>query len=168
MIECPSCHAELPDGTEFCKHCDTFVLSGKSTETLWTKSELSLAATASPKRKTAESGMPTTLKVTIMSTGQQIEFPLTDPIEIGRSDKNQHTMPFINLSASGGQGMGVSRRHAKIIRRNHKVFVQDLNSSNGTFLNMKRLEPYRLYELCSGDWLHVGILGLNIDIVREE
>ena len=34
---------------------------------------------------------------------------------------------------------GVSRRHAQISRRNNQYILEDLNSSNGTFLNGRRL-----------------------------
>lgn len=52
----------------------------------------------------------------------------------------------------------VSKKHAKIIYRNQKYYICDLASSNGTFLNNFRLEPYEEYELKSGSRVTFGDL----------
>lgn len=52
----------------------------------------------------------------------------------------------------------VSKRHAKIVYRNRKYYICDLDSSNGTFLNNFRLEPYEEYELKSGSRVAFGDL----------
>ena len=49
---------------------------------------------------------------------------------------------------------GVSRRHARIVRQGDGYFIEDLESSNGTFLNGKRLERYE--ELSPDDRIHLG------------
>ena len=49
---------------------------------------------------------------------------------------------------------GVSRRHARIVRQGDGYFIEDLKSSNGTFLNGKRLDRYE--ELSPGDRIHLG------------
>ncbi|MBN2475642.1 MAG: FHA domain-containing protein [Pirellulales bacterium] len=47
----------------------------------------------------------------------------------------------------------VSRQHAEIRRIGHDYTIIDLGSSNGTFVNGKRIEQHRL---CSGDQVQVG------------
>ncbi len=43
------------------------------------------------------------------------------------------------------QGPKVSRRHARVVREGDRFHLEDLGSSNGTFLNVKKLEaPLRL------------------------
>lgn len=44
----------------------------------------------------------------------------------------------------------VSRRHVRVFVRSGRVYVSDLNSSNGTFLNAERLMPSRDYEWLPG------------------
>lgn len=46
---------------------------------------------------------------------------------------------------------GVSRMHAKIRSNEQKLFIMDLNSTNGTFLNGNRMESGKEYALESGD-----------------
>lgn len=46
---------------------------------------------------------------------------------------------------------GVSRMHAKIRSNEQNLFIMDLNSTNGTFLNGNRMESGKEYALESGD-----------------
>jgi hypothetical protein len=56
----------------------------------------------------------------------------------------------------------VSRRHLKIVRRHDDVFVEDLNSSNGTLLNNRSVKsPIRVLD---GDHILVGTRELIIRI----
>lgn len=49
------------------------------------------------------------------------------------------------------EGRGVSRLHAKIMRVDTMLYLLDLNSTNGTFLNGERLESGKDYLLEKGD-----------------
>lgn len=50
----------------------------------------------------------------------------------------------------------VSRIHARISRENGVYFLEDLNSTNGTFQNGVRLNPYERRELAEGDDIRCG------------
>lgn len=50
----------------------------------------------------------------------------------------------------------ISSAHCKFIFRNGEYFVQDLKSSNGTFLNSKRLASMELYPIGNGDRLRLA------------
>jgi hypothetical protein len=56
---------------------------------------------------------------------------------------------------------GVSRRHARVLPQNGRVVVEDLGSSNGTYVNGERI--FGPVELGSGDEVQLGdtILGLQ-------
>ena len=103
------------------------------------------------------------LKLTIPDSGRDLQVPLTrEEMSIGRLDPASGSFPDVDLSEHGGAEKGVSRRHAKIIRREGGVFIEDLGSFNGTFLNRKKLTPYRLEALKSGDELCLGTLVLRV------
>ena len=107
------------------------------------------------------------LKLTVPDSGREVEVPLTrDEINIGRLDPASGSFPDVDLTDYGGAEKGVSRRHAKIIRREGGVFIKDLGSFNGTFLNHKKLSPYVLEALKSGDELHLGKLVLRISFTE--
>lgn len=54
------------------------------------------------------------------------------------------------------EDMSVSRMHARIIRQGAEVYLEDLNSTNGTFKNGLRLEPYERRKLESEDEIKCG------------
>lgn len=52
--------------------------------------------------------------------------------------------------------MSVSRMHARIIRQGAEIYLEDLNSTNGTFKNGLRLEPYERRKLEAEDEIKCG------------
>lgn len=70
-------------------------------------------------------------------------------ISIGRSYDNTITV----------MDMTVSAYHAKIYTYMSVCYVEDLNSSNGTFVNNKRIQKHILYP---GDTLKLGDLKLKL------
>lgn len=57
----------------------------------------------------------------------------------------------------------VSRVHLRISEEMSNYYVEDLNSTNGTFVNGKRLEPHKLEEINVGDLITVA----NLDFIVE-
>ncbi|MBP5554683.1 MAG: FHA domain-containing protein [Lachnospiraceae bacterium] len=51
---------------------------------------------------------------------------------------------------------GVSRMHARIFKSREDYYVEDLNSTNGTFKNGVRLKPYEQRKLAAGDELKLA------------
>jgi hypothetical protein len=51
----------------------------------------------------------------------------------------------------------VSRRHAVLWRRTNLIFVRDLASTNGTFVNERRLAPHVAHQLHAGDVVRFGV-----------
>lgn len=54
------------------------------------------------------------------------------------------------------EDISVSRLHAKIIREGEDVYIEDLNSTNGTYKNGLRLKPYEKRKLEEGDEIKCG------------
>lgn len=52
---------------------------------------------------------------------------------------------------------GISRVHARIIKREGEYYIEDLNSTNGTYVNGELLERHRLRKLNVNDWVRFGI-----------
>ena len=59
-------------------------------------------------------------------------------------------------------GAMISRRHARFVWRDQGYGVEDLNSSQGTFINGEKLEPYREAAFHTGDEISFGDLQLVI------
>ena len=54
------------------------------------------------------------------------------------------------------EDVSVSRIHARILTEGEKTLLEDLNSTNGTFKNGLRMEPYERRELEVGDEIRIG------------
>lgn len=85
------------------------------------------------------------------------EFQLTnDESTIGRWDADNGIFPDIDLDAYDDDAK-VSRRHARISRNNGSYFIEDLGSTNGTYVNRgRRLLPGNIQILNDGDEVIVG------------
>jgi hypothetical protein len=166
MIKCPVCQAEHPENTLFCDECGSYLQGGNQKETdplaaaevTWRERE-----ETSEVPEEEEVASPVSLKLSIPDSGRDVELPLTKEVNIGRLDPASASFPDIDLTSDGGLEKGVSRRHAKITRRGSEVFIEDLGSINGTFLNRKKLTPYLPQMLKSGDELQLGKLTLRVN-----
>ena len=99
------------------------------------------------------------------SAGKQ--FPLSDDeSQIGRWDADGGIFPDVDLDADDPEAK-VSRRRARIMRRDEQYFIEDLGSTNGTFINRgRRLLPGDRQPLRDGDEIIVGKTFLRFHIVK--
>ena len=114
---------------------------------------------------------PLTAKLIIMGTNE-LE-PPAYMIEkennlVGRRDPMSNIFPEVDLSKFDPQTK-ISRRHARIWRDGNKFMVEDLGSSNGTFLipvtsDSTKLMPNQPHILTNGDRLKLGDTTLHFVI----
>jgi CRP-like cAMP-binding protein len=77
---------------------------------------------------------------------------------IGRYDASTGISPDIDLRQVDTEH-SISRRHAKILRRDHTfVILEEVGSTNGTFLNRKRVGAGKEAELKDGDHVQFGLV----------
>lgn len=85
---------------------------------------------------------------------------------IGRWDADGGIFPDIDLDADDPEAK-VSRRHARLLRRPDGYFIEDLGSTNGTFVNRgRRLLPGAPQPLQDGDELIVGKTFLRLHVIK--
>jgi pSer/pThr/pTyr-binding forkhead associated (FHA) protein len=75
---------------------------------------------------------------------------------IGRRDPFGTFRPDIDLTDQGGAEKGVSRQHARIFCREKQVYIEDLESSNGTYVNQQRLDARHEQMLNDRDTIWLG------------
>jgi len=95
------------------------------------------------------------------------EFPLVGiEANIGRWDADSGIFPDVDLDEDDAEAK-VSRRHARIVSHNSQYFIEDLGSTNGTFVNRgRRLLPGKRHMLQNGDEIIVGKTFLKFQILK--
>ena len=165
MVKCPSCGKSHPENTLFCDECGAYLLAEgyKRTDSLgveesdWIETDFGVVDSFE-----STSVKPMTIRLAILETGRQVELPMHKEANIGRLDPSTATFPDLDLTEDQGQEKGVSRRHAKITRKGAMLFLEDLGSVNGTYLNGKRLTPYLPHSLKNEDEIRLGKMRLRI------
>lgn len=100
------------------------------------------------------------------STGTEFSL-IGDESYIGRWDADNGVFPDVDLDKYDPEAK-ISRRHARIIRQNGSYLIEDLGSTNGTFVNRgRRLIPGNKTVLNDGDEVIVGKTFLRF-IVSEK
>jgi pSer/pThr/pTyr-binding forkhead associated (FHA) protein len=95
------------------------------------------------------------------------EFPIIGiETNIGRWDADSGIFPDVDLDEDDPEAK-VSRRHARIVNHNSQYFIEDLGSTNGTFVNRgRRLLPGKRHMLQNGDEIIVGKTFLKFQILK--
>lgn len=168
MIKCPFCGTLNVENTLFCIECGTYLLEDdqKGTDPLGT-SEIGWMGESDEEgggRANNKGTGPLAIRFNIVDSRREVELPLDKAIHIGRLDPTSDVFPEVDLTEEGGLERGVSRRHARILKREGSVVVEDLGSINGTFVNGKRLAPYLPEPLKDKDNLQVGRLLIEVKL----
>ena len=147
MIVCSNCQHQNVAGAMFCAECGA-QLDG--VETLVTQAITDEQIAEDLKRKSVR---PETVST---PTNSWISLHLMDSGKIlPLASRNEFT-PYQAYAS------GVSRLHAVVKRDADKVLVMDLGSSNGTYVNGRRINPHVEESLSHGDIVALGKLKILV------
>jgi pSer/pThr/pTyr-binding forkhead associated (FHA) protein len=142
-MKCKECEMDNIEGALFCEECGTRLeeragILGSDAETSGAK-----LVFTSPE-------------------GSALDIPMKDEVLIGREDPVSEVFPDVDLTALGGLEKGVSRKHAVIRCAGADYTVEDMGSTNGTFINKKRIQPHASETIKPGDEVRFGKLSLSV------
>ena len=177
--KCPVCGAANDPRAAYCSSCGMVLDAPAGAPPLATPAPAPVAPVAPPPEQVAPP--PPELAVTGAITASAATEPVAEShprvvlaasgvffdlagrnqVMIGRIDPVTDVFPEIDLTEHGGDEGGVSRRHCKITRVGDEYFVEDLNSSNGTWLGATRLHPHVRTPLKPGEQLRLGKITLD-------
>ncbi|HBB86350.1 MAG TPA: hypothetical protein DC047_01895 [Blastocatellia bacterium] len=192
MITCERCKTENLDGSQYCDECGAALKpnsnsrpSGSGTVAQFKpdadgqNGSRTPAPAAQPEaagKGSAAVNLSTSLgssdkahaKLVIergKSAGKQFLLSAAES-QIGRWDADGGVFPDVDLDTDDPEAK-VSRRHARVTFREGQYFLEDLGSTNGTFVNRgKRLSPGTRQALSDGDEIIVGKTFLRFRLVK--
>jgi serine/threonine protein kinase len=98
---------------------------------------------------------------TVAATGTPLPIPHQDEVLIGRSDPATNTAVDIDVTNLGGVESGVSRQHARLMFASGSWTIEDMGSTNGTYLNKEQIPPFEPRKLRDGDVIDLGQMALT-------
>lgn len=163
MAICPVCQHENAFGALICTQCYSLLVdSTTDAGTMTLNAEALSRLEAEMSSTNGEARLPDSLRegeigLHIAGSSRPLIFQLGQQVVLGRQAPDTGSQPRIDLSPYDAFNKGVSRMHV-VIRRDEKLglTVEDLASSNGSWLNGVRLQPYVPNILRSGDILRLG------------
>lgn len=105
-------------------------------------------------------------KLQVKISGTTLSLDIEQDIHVGRATEDEETPIVLDLGPYGGYQGGVSRHHAVISRIEGSLYIEDLNSTNGTRINGFQLTPKRKYRLRDGDEVEFARLRMVFRFVR--
>jgi len=164
MIICKNCRHENVSGALFCAECGT-QLDG--VETLNTQSISHEQIQEDLKNRPVTMEPPSSpsnswISLHLMDSGKILPLASRNEFTMGRLSEGQPIMPDIDLTPYQAYASGVSRLHSVVKRDANRTIIMDLGSSNGTYLNGRRLNPHTEEELKHGDVIALGKLKIQV------
>ncbi len=147
-IECPQCGTKLPR-----EPITTLIRRDPSVQPALTRGKDILPAAAAVILQFYPSGLCEILRL-------DIPLLLGRIVQTEKLDAPDHQV--FDLSEFQAHHHGVSRRHCLLTRRGEHLLATDLGSTNGTYLNDKRLHPNEPQQVAHSDQLTLGTLHLII------
>lgn len=94
-----------------------------------------------------------------------MKLDINGEINLGREADDSNTLAL--FSSQSPESLGVSRRHAIIRPSDSKLYIFDLNSTNGTWVNGHAVGSNRPHTLSDGDRVMLGRLEFIVRIVKR-
>ncbi|MGH2982455.1 MAG: FHA domain-containing protein [Solirubrobacterales bacterium] len=147
-LHCPECGFVNPEGANYCQKCGAYLST----------------------RPEGGGEEPTTMTYTVDDTGEMQPVDIDEMVErtgaalviragggrAGESFTIEDDRVSIGRSPDAGvflDDVTVSRNHALLVKRRDGLYIDDLGSLNGTYVNRRRIESHRLED---GDEIQVG------------
>ena len=144
-MHCPECGFANAEGANYCQKCGAFLAEAEKQEGD-TTAAYQLDETGELKPVDMEQVAAEGATLAIRSGGGRAGEVFAvggERMTIGRSPEAEVFLDDVT----------VSRNHALLVRRRDGLYIDDLGSLNGTYVNRRRIESHRLQ---NGDELQVG------------
>jgi len=152
---CPICHHKNAEDASMCENCGTHFSALHTVQITGVEGHGS--------RETDTQPLPVQGKIAFYApdNADPIIIDIAEELTLGRHVKGG-PYPLVDLTPFGAGSKGLSRVHAVIIPREDRLTLEDLNSTNGTWLNNRKLSPHQPTPLTDGDHIKMGQLTFQV------
>jgi hypothetical protein len=190
MLKCPYCQFDNEDGALFCEQCKSDLGGVQAAEAVPVAAAVvaeaapmeaveaaPVVAEAAPVVEAAPAAAPAAPAAAgaplpagaqpklVVIRGQKIntEYPVYEGLNfIGRADEKPVDIDLEDQEPP--DRIWSSRQHAFITYENSTLTIEDLNSSNGTFVNRARIYPGQKCPLNVGDVIQIGTVQMKVKV----
>jgi pSer/pThr/pTyr-binding forkhead associated (FHA) protein len=166
---CPTCHKENTPEAAVCAFCGAPMMG--LVPSLTTEPVPDIPLKIKPPEHIIELTKLYSDIIALVVLGQEQPIILKggEKTILGRYSPGE-TTPSVDLTPYSANLLGVSRKHATINRTEKDYLLEDLDSTNGTWLNENKLLPNTPTPVQSGDLIRLGQLGLYVyfDMTRDD
>lgn len=157
---CPNCGFVNPLGETYCQNCGFWLtqepyFAASQADVSGNLPEPAVSLPTPPAFET-EAAIQSIGHLFSPATNASLTLPVQPEIIIGRHDPERGIFPDVDLGNQGSASNSISRRHARLLLQAGQIYVEDLNSTNATYLNRQRLQPGQRHLLKDGDELRLG------------
>jgi pSer/pThr/pTyr-binding forkhead associated (FHA) protein len=158
---CPKCHKENSPESAVCAFCGAAMLG--LIPSLTTEPVPDVPLKIKPPEHIIELTRLYSDIIALVVLGQEQPILLKggEKTILGRYSPGEVT-PSVDLTPYNANLLGVSRKHATISRTETGYLLEDLDSTNGTWLNENKLPATTPTPVQSGDLIRLGQLGLYV------
>jgi len=163
---CPICKNKIEQDVVQCAYCGAEMEPAESSPLTTEKiASATIAFPMPPPVKTDLLIPDGSIAVFLLDMSKPIAVYAIDEFILGRASEGS-LEEIVDLTPYGAFSSGVSRRHAMIRRKKTGYEIIDLDSTNGTWINEKRITPTKAYALTNGSTIRLGQLRLQV-LIRE-
>lgn len=167
---CPHCQLRNEEGADSCIHCG-FKFDGFKRPSFTTVNVGHMTQPPAPIQHRCENFAPQLKKqdlaIFVMDEAEPMHLHEVDVIVLGRESDGLQGYD-LKLASYGPLELGISRRHAQISWENSSFWLEDLRSTNGTWLNQERIAAGKAYKLEPADKVWIGPLKLMVCFTLTE
>ena len=162
MIDCRNCQHGNVTGAVFCGECGEPLGGDDLLITAITDEHITQELRKKPPRPELAAPVYSWISLHFMGSGKILPLASRNEFILGRLSEDSPILPDVDLTPYRAGVAGVSRLHAVVKREANKTLVMDLGSSNGTYINGRRIHPDVDVALSHQDIIALGTLQIQV------
>ena len=168
---CPACQRKNTSDVTHCIYCGTLLKASIPKHTVTTKGVQITPPGSAPQvagcAQLQEQLADDSIALLVVGSSEPLIIHHLTSVVFGRGE-SPPGVEFVDLAQISDMVLGISRQHARITRENSAYWLEDMHSTNGTWLNRKRLVPGIPYSLAVNDTIWFGPIKLSVCFKSEQ